>query len=96
MRDHWLDGECVSRLHDADGLVLGVVGDVGRAVEEAVDAVTAVRPNHGEALGLRVLLDHVANVAVLGGERDSCFQCFDIAVVIRLGRQVENVIIVTL
>ena len=69
MRDHWLDGECVSRLHDADGLVLGVVGDVGRAVEEAVDAVPAVRPHHREALRLSVLLDHVAHLAVLNNDR---------------------------
>ena len=63
--DHGLDGECVPGLHDADCLVLGVVGDVGGAVEEAVDAVPAVRTHHREALGLRVLLDHVAHVAVL-------------------------------
>ena len=60
-------------LHDADGLVLGVVGDVGGAVEEAVDAVPAVRPHHREALRLRVLLDHVAHVAVLRRE-DNTFE----------------------
>ena len=71
MGDHGLDGECVSWLHDADCLVLGVVGDVGGAVEEAVDAVPAVRPHHGEALRLRVLLDHVAHVPVLRMEDDN-------------------------
>ena len=44
--NHGLDGEGVPGLHDADGLVLGVVGHVGGAVEEAVDAVAALRPHH--------------------------------------------------
>ena len=37
-RNHGLDGERVSGLHDADGLVLGVVRHVGSAVEQLVDA----------------------------------------------------------
>jgi hypothetical protein len=36
--NHGLDGEGVPGLHDADGLVLGVVRDVGSAVEQLVDS----------------------------------------------------------
>ena len=43
MRTYRLDGEGHAGAHRADGLVLRVVRDVGRGVEEVVDAVSAVR-----------------------------------------------------
>ena len=41
--DHRLDGEGLARRHDADRLVLGIMRDVGRGVEEVIDAVPRVR-----------------------------------------------------
>lgn len=61
--DHGLDSEAHARLRGADGLVLGVVRDVGRAVEEGVDAVAAVGGDDGALVGLGVLFDRVADVA---------------------------------
>lgn len=40
------------------------MGDVGGRVEEPVDAVAAVALHHGEAVGLGVLLDDVAQLPV--------------------------------
>lgn len=40
------------------------MGDVGSRVEKAVDAVAAVALHHGEAVGLGVLLDDVAQLSV--------------------------------
>jgi hypothetical protein len=48
---HRLYGEHLTLLHDALGLVLRVVGDVGCAVKEVADPVPAVRSNHAEAAG---------------------------------------------
>ena len=39
--------------------------DVGRRVEEIVNAVSAVRSNHRIAVGLSVLLNRVAQLAIL-------------------------------
>ena len=36
----------ITNLHGALGLVVGVVGDVGRGVEQLPDAVTAVGGHH--------------------------------------------------
>lgn len=43
--DHGLDGEDVARGHDALGLVLGIVRDVGCRMEELADAVPTVSPH---------------------------------------------------
>ena len=64
--DHGLDGEDVSGFHDADGLVVGVVGHVGVAVEEFADAVAAVGFDDAEVLRVGVFGDDVADFAVLG------------------------------
>lgn len=61
--DHGLDGEAHALLRGADGLVVLVVRDVGRAVEQAVDAVADVRAHHVALLRLGVLVDRVAEVA---------------------------------
>lgn len=63
-RDHRLDGEGLSGLHDADGGVFGVVWNVGRRVEERVDAVSAVALHDAVPVLLHMLLDHVADLAV--------------------------------
>lgn len=63
--DHGLDGKDVSHLHDADGLVVGIVGDVGEAVEQLADAMAAVRLDHAESLGAGVPGDDVANLPIL-------------------------------
>jgi len=39
------------------------VGNVGRAVEDTVDAVTDIRPNDTAALGLGVRLDRISKIA---------------------------------
>ena len=43
---HRLYGEAVPLLHDELGLVVGVVRDVGRAMEELADTMAAVRLVH--------------------------------------------------
>ena len=41
------------------------MGNVGRRVEQVMDAVTAVRSDDGVSIGLRVLLNGVAQLAIL-------------------------------
>lgn len=62
--DHGLDGEDVSNLHDTDGLVAGIVGNVRGAVEEAVDAVAAVGLHNRESFALGVLLNDISKISV--------------------------------
>lgn len=57
--EHGLDGEHHSWLGHAHRLVLGVVGDVRLAVEERVDSVPAVCPDHGAAVLGGVVLNHL-------------------------------------
>ena len=61
--DHRLDGKAHTRLRHADGFVLGVMGHVGRAVEQLPDAVPAVGADDGAFLGFGVLFDRVAGFA---------------------------------
>lgn len=61
-RNHGLDGERHAGLALADGFVLGIVGDIGRGVEDPVDAVADVCPNDAAPLGLCVLLYGIAKV----------------------------------
>ena len=61
--NHRLNCEAHSRLRSADGLVLGVVRNIGRAVEELVDSVPTIRLYDRAVAGLGVLLDRVSRVA---------------------------------
>lgn len=65
--NHGLNGEAHARLRLADSLVLCVVGDVWRAVEQLIDAVSAVGLNDTATTALCMLLDCVAEIA----EQDS-------------------------
>jgi hypothetical protein len=58
--NHGLNGKGHSNLALANSLVLGVVWDVGRAVEELSDAVAAVRSNDAAVLLLCNLFDNVS------------------------------------
>lgn len=58
--DHGLDRKAHPRFRSADCLVLPVVRDVGRAVEEPVHAVAAVALDDAAVLALGVLLDGVS------------------------------------
>lgn len=58
--DHGLDGEAHARLCRSNCLVLRVMRNVGRAMEELVDTVPAVRPDYATVLALCVLLDDVS------------------------------------
>ncbi len=60
--DHGFDGEYVSRLHCALGLVLRVVRHVGGGVEELPDAVPAVGCHDATARGLGHHVDGLADV----------------------------------
>lgn len=71
--DHWFDCETHARLRRAYRLVLRIMRDVGRAVEEGVDAVTAVRRDDGAIVRLSVLFDGVADAA----EGEAGFHGFD-------------------
>ena len=62
--DHGLDGEHVPLLHGSDSLVLGVVGDVRRAVEQRADAVAVEALDHGALTLRRDLGDLLAYVPV--------------------------------
>lgn len=57
--NHGLNRKGHARLAFANRLVLGVVRNVGRAVEELVDTVTTVRANDTAVLGFGVLLNNV-------------------------------------
>ena len=61
-RNHRLDREGHARLALADSLVLRVVWDVGRTVEQAVDAVATVCPDDAAVVLLGLLLDDVAEL----------------------------------
>lgn len=61
-RNHGLDSKGHSRLAFADCLVLGVVWDIGRAVEQLADSVAAVGSDDTAVLLLGVLLDDVSKL----------------------------------
>jgi len=61
--DHRLDGKTHARLRLSNRLVLGIVRNIGRAMEELIDAVTAVCPDDAAVFALCVLLDNVAILA---------------------------------
>lgn len=54
----------MANLHDTDGLVAGIVRNVGSAVEQAVDAVAAVSLHNRESFTLGVLLNDVSKISV--------------------------------
>ena len=54
----------MSDLHDTNGLVTGIVRNVGSAMEKSVDAVAAVCLDDLESFGLGVLLNNVAQISV--------------------------------
>jgi len=62
-RNHGLDCEGHARLALAHRLILGVVWNIGRAVEHLVDAVADISPDDAAVLGLGVGLDDVAKLA---------------------------------
>lgn len=68
--NHGLNGESHAGLALANLLVLGVVRNVGRAVEQLVDAVAAVRADDTAVPLLGDLLDDVAKVADQGAGLD--------------------------
>lgn len=61
-RYHGLDCECHARLELAHSLVLRVMWDARRAVEDGVDSVAAVRPYHTASPRLGVFLDDIAKL----------------------------------
>ena len=69
--NHGLNRKRRARLALANRLVLGVVRDVGRAVEYAVDAVAHVCPDDAAALGLCVLLNDVSKFPDQGSRLDN-------------------------
>jgi len=48
--DHWFDGEAHSGFHRPNGLVFGVMRDIGRGVEQVVDTMTGVGADHRTAI----------------------------------------------
>ena len=60
--NHGLDGEGHPGLRLAGRLVLSIVGHVGRAVEQRVNPVPAIRPDSAAVPGLGVFLDDVAKL----------------------------------
>lgn len=56
----------MTNLHDTDGLVAGIVRNVGSAVEQAVDAVAAVGLHNRESFALCMLLNDVSKISVQG------------------------------
>jgi hypothetical protein len=77
--DHGLDSKRHARLALADGLVLGVVRDIGRRVKMRVDAVAHEISDHIAAPRLCVILDHVAELAkesTWSDESDSLIEAF--------------------
>jgi hypothetical protein len=62
-RDHWLDREGHARFTLPDRLVLGVMRDIRRAVEDGVDAVSDIGPDHTAVFRLSMLFNSVAKLA---------------------------------
>lgn len=98
--NHRLNGKGHSNLALANRLILGIMRDVGRAVEELSDAMAAVRSNYAAVLLLCNLLDNVSKLSnqdtrldSLDGlvERLTCRLHYSYAVGIGLG-SVTNVV----
>ena len=90
--NHGLNRKGHARLAFANRLVLGVVRNVGRAVEKLVDTVTTVRANDTAVLGLGVLLDNIteftdqsARLNSLDSLIETLASAFNYANVIRVG-----------
>lgn len=62
--NHGLDCEDMSNLHNTNGLVAGIMRNVGSAVEKSMDAVAAVCLDDLESFCLGVLLNNVAQISV--------------------------------
>lgn len=62
-RDHGFNGEGHAGLALANSLVLGIMRNVGRAVEDTVDAVANISTDNAAVLALGMGLDRVAKVA---------------------------------
>lgn len=58
--NHGFNGEAHARLRSTHGLVLRVMGNIGCAVEQLVDAVATVALDHTAVPGLRVLLNDIS------------------------------------
>ena len=69
--NHGLNCKSHARLALANRLILCVVRDVGRAVEQLVDAMATVCANDTTVLGLGVLLNDVAEFTDQGAGLDS-------------------------
>lgn len=61
--DHGFDCEAHARLGCTDGFVLAVVRNVGRAVEELIDAMTAVGLDDAAVAGLGMFFNDIAGIA---------------------------------
>lgn len=61
--DHGFYCEGHSRLALTHGLVLGVVGNVGRAVKNGIDSVADIGPDHAAVSLFGMCLDRIAKVA---------------------------------
>ena len=68
--DHGFHRKDVSDFHDALGLVFGVVRHVGDGVEQAANAVTAVRPDDATLLRFGRLFNDRSQVSVQGAGFD--------------------------
>lgn len=64
MINHWLNGEDVAGLHDSNGLVVAIVRNVRRSVEQTTDAVTYEALDDGKAFLVRMLRNHVSKLSV--------------------------------
>lgn len=58
--DHRLNCETHARLRLTNCLVLGIVRNVGCAVEKLVDTMSAIRPDHAAVFAFGMFLDDVA------------------------------------
>lgn len=64
--DHGLNGKGHARLALAHCLVFGVMGNIGGTMEDAVDAMAHICPNHTAVAALGMLLDDVSKLAEQG------------------------------
>jgi hypothetical protein len=62
--DHRLDSKSLARVHHPHRLVLRIVWDVRRCVEQTIDAVPGVCAHHRTALLRAVLRDCIADISV--------------------------------
>ncbi len=69
--DHGLDRKHMSWLHGALGLISGIMGHVGRGMEERADAMPAISGHDGASSGFGDHTNRLAEITIEKCQKDS-------------------------